>query len=242
MKYAEEYFEYVEDVIGKIEDDADVYEKVAAEMLGCLKKGGMLYTFGTGHGHLLALEVFYRAGGLVRVCPILNDALMLHVSASASSLYERREGVAEQLLDEYKVGANDAIVVISNSGINPLPIEMALGAKQRGALTVALTNLTHSKPLSSRHHSGKKLYELCDHVIDNHGVLGDACVPSANGNICPTSTIAGAMILHAITANIVELAEKENFPLETYSSSNVPGGDARNVQYIEKYKSIIKCL
>ncbi|MEA5050029.1 MAG: SIS domain-containing protein [Oscillospiraceae bacterium] len=242
MDYAEAYFEQVENVLGRIEDHADDYEAAAAQLLARLKKGGMIYTFGTGHGHLLALEVFYRAGGLVRVCPILNDELMLHVSASASSQYERREGVAESLLNEYGVGENDALIVISNSGINPLPIEMALGAKQRGALTIALTNLAHSKPLASRHHSGKKLYELCDIVLDNCGVLGDACVPAKSGSICPTSTIAGAMILHTIVADLVELAEKEGFPLETYASSNVPGGDARNAQYIEKYKKVIKCL
>ena len=243
MTYASEYLENMESILEQIKANQPQYRETAAAILAQVKKGGMIFPFGTGHGHLLALEMFYRAGGMVRVNPILTEELMLHKSATGSSAFERSEGKAEPLLNEYNVGDKDVVIVFSNSGINPLTIEMALGAKERGALTVALTNLNHSRPLQSRHHSGLKLYEICDFVLDNFGVLGDACVEVASGiKIGPTSTIAGAAIVHTLTAMMVEMAEADGYDLELYTSGNVPNGHERNLYLIEKYKVIIKSL
>ena len=243
MTYASEYLENMESILEQIKANQPQYRETAAAILAQVKKGGMIFPFGTGHGHLLALEMFYRAGGMVRVNPILTEELMLHKSATGSSAFERSEGKAEPLLNEYNVGDKDVVIVFSNSGINPLTIEMALGAKERGALTVALTNLNHSRPLQSRHHSGLKLYEICDFVLDNFGVLGDACVEVASGiKIGPTSTIAGAAIVHTLTAMMVEMAEADGYDLELYTSGNVPNGHERNLYLIEKYKDIIKSL
>ena len=243
MTYASEYLENVEGILEQIKANQPQYRETAAAILAQVKKGGMIFPFGTGHGHLLALEMFYRAGGMVRVNPILTEELMLHKSATGSSAFERSEGKAEPLLNEYNVGDKDVVIVFSNSGINPLTIEMALGAKERGALTVALTNLNHSRPLQSRHHSGLKLYEICDFVLDNFGVLGDACVEVASGiKIGPTSTITGAAIVHTLTAMMVEMAEADGYDLELYTSGNVPNGHERNLYLIEKYKDIIKSL
>lgn len=243
MTYASEYLENVGGILEQIKANQPQYRETAAAILAQVKKGGMIFPFGTGHGHLLALEMFYRAGGMVRVNPILTEELMLHKSATGSSAFERSEGKAEPLLNEYNVGDKDVVIVFSNSGINPLTIEMALGAKERGALTVALTNLNHSRPLQSRHHSGLKLYEICDFVLDNFGVLGDACVEVASGiKIGPTSTIAGAAIVHTLTAMMVEMAEADGYDLELYTSGNVPNGHERNLYLIEKYKDIIKSL
>lgn len=243
MKYANAYWDEIDGILEKIRQNEAQYRETAAAILARVKQGGMIFPFGTGHGHLLALEMFYRAGGMMRVNPILTEELMLHKSATGSSVFERSEGKAEPLLEEFKVGEKDVVVVFSNSGINPLTIEMALGAKERGALTVALTNLNHSRPLQSRHHSGLKLYEICDIVLDNFGVLGDACVEVASGiKIAPTSTISGAAIVHTLTAMMVELAEAEGYDLELLTSGNVPNGHERNLDLINKYKGVIKSL
>lgn len=243
MDYAQEYLANLSEILEKIKENEGLYRKTAAEMLARIKGGGMIFPFGTGHSHMLSLEMFYRAGGMVRVNPILSEEFMLHKSATGSSAFERAEGNAEPLLEKYQVGKNDVVIVFSNSGINPLTIEMALGAKERGALSIALTNLNHSRPLQSRHHSGLKLYEISDIVLDNFGTLGDACVQVKSGlKIGPTSTISGAAILHTITAMMVQLAEQEGYDLEMYTSGNVPNGHERNLALIEKYKSVIKIL
>lgn len=243
MNYAQDYLGQLSGILERIKANEALYRQTAQAMLARVNAGGMIFPFGTGHSHLLALEMFYRAGGMVRVNPILSEEFMLHKSATGSSAYERAEGNAEPLLEKYRVGQNDVVLVFSNSGINPLTIEMALGAKERGALSIALTNLNHSRPLQSRHHSGLKLYEISDIVLDNFGELGDACVQVASGiKIGPTSTIAGAAILHTITAMMVEMAEQEGYDLEMYTSGNVPNGHERNLALIEKYKGVIKSL
>ena len=91
-------------------------EQAARRIADCLKNGGMIYTFGTGHGHLLALEIFYRAGGMARVCPILDEKLMLHISAAGSTLEERKEEWVDMLLERYPIHAGDVLISISNFG------------------------------------------------------------------------------------------------------------------------------
>ncbi len=243
MTYASEYIDHLNEILEKIKANEAQYRETAAAILERVKQGGMIFPFGTGHGHLLALEMFYRAGGVMGVNPILTEELMLHKSATGSSAFERSEGKAEPLLEEFKVSGKDVVIVFSNSGINPLTIEMALGAKERGALTVAVTNMNHSRPLQSRHRSGLKLYEICDIVLDNFGVLGDASVEVASGiKIAPTSTISGAAIVHTLTCMLAELAEAEGYELELLTSGNVPNGHERNLALIYKYKDVIKSL
>ena len=133
MTYANAYWDDIDGILEKIRQNEAQYRETAAAILARVKQGGMIFPFGTGHGHLLALEMFYRAGGMMGVNPILTEELMLHKSATGSSAFERSEGKAEPLLQEFKVSDKDVVIVFSNSGINPLTIEMALGAKERGA-------------------------------------------------------------------------------------------------------------
>ena len=93
-------------------------ERAARAIADCLHSGRMLYTMGSGHGHLLALELFYRAGGMACVCPILDEKLMLHVDAAESTQWERREEMVSVLLQKYPVTAGDVVIVTSNSGRN----------------------------------------------------------------------------------------------------------------------------
>src|SRR5205085_8126865 len=124
----------------------------------------------TGHSHLLAEEIFYRAGGLARACPILDTRLMLHENAIQATYDEREEGYGATILDRYPVAAGDVLVVASNSGRNSVPIDLALEAQRRGLRTVAITNLAHSRAWPSRHNSGKTLAEVADLTLDNCGV------------------------------------------------------------------------
>lgn len=243
MHYFNEYLDSIETLIAKLRGDSHPYRQAAQEIVARLARGGMIYTFGTGHGHLLALEVFYRAGGLVRVSPLLDESLMLHRSASQSTLAERKPGIAKRLLEEQSVGADDIVIVISSSGRNAAPVEMALEAKQRGAYVVALTSLTHSMSEPSRHDSGMRLFECADITLDNHGGAGDACIKTVSGSMaCPTSTAVGAAALQALVAAIIETAESQGTALELFVSSNVTGGDEINAQYLKKYQDKIQCL
>ena len=123
---------------------------------------------------MLAEEPFYRAGGLACVYPILETDLMLHEGASKSSGYERLEGLGNLVVSNANLGKGDVLFVASNSGRNCAVIDAAVEAKKRGAITVAITSINHTTQVASRHSSGLNLYQVCDHVLDNGGELGDA--------------------------------------------------------------------
>ena len=142
-----------------------------------LAQGGIIHAFGTGHSHLIADEAFFRAGGIAAVNPILHERLIFLRGALESTRTEQESGFARQLLDQEDLKAIDAGIVISNSGRNAAPIEMALEMQDLGMKVIAITNLEQSRASTPRHHSGKRLYEVVDVVIDNCVPSGDA-VPS----------------------------------------------------------------
>lgn len=219
--------------IGKTQSDAigQAADIVAAAIAG----GGKLFLFGTGHSHIIAEEAFYRAGGLVHVSPILEPALMLHEGPLKSTQMERLEGYAQIILDHSGIGSGDALMIISNSGRNAVPVEMAVIAKNRGIPVIALTSLAHSRSVPSRYSGGKHLFEVADVVIDNCGVHGDAVlnVDCSNGQvqICPTSTVAGALIINMLVAEVVERFCAMGIEPAVFRSANVDGGDEFDRQW-----------
>ncbi len=245
MSKSIEYFENLQKILARImSEQLENIEKAARAVADTLKNGGRVHTFGTGHSHILAEEIFYRAGGLVNVNPILESSLMLHESAAKSTELERLEGYGEILFDHHSIKQNDILFLFSNSGRNGVAIDFALIAKDRGVKTVVITNMEHTMQGASRHSSGKKLFELGTIVIDNCGCYGDASirVEEINRSVAPTSTAAGAAILNAIEARAVELMVADGYTPEVFSSSNVDGGDEINNAYIAKYRKEIKSL
>lgn len=245
MQKYNEYINNVKDVISQIENTcAESIEKTAKAFSDALIEGRRIILFGTGHSHMLCEELFYRAGGLLNIQPILIDTLMLHVDAAGSTVAEREEGLADKIFDDYSLKSGDVIVIISNSGRNGVVIDMALLCKEKGLTVIALTNLRHTNAGASRHQSGKRLCEIADIVLDNCGCVGDACidVDGVEGRICATSTVAGAMILNACVAQAVDICAKNGFSPEHFISANVDGGDDINNRLIEKYKKEIKHL
>ncbi|NLA76574.1 MAG: SIS domain-containing protein [Clostridiales bacterium] len=240
--------EYIKNLQQMLEDIAlnqlDAIDACSRAFASALENGRNIFLFGTGHSHMLAEELFYRAGGLVNIHPVLETALMLHESASKSTEIERLEGYAQILFDSYSMKSGDVIVIISNSGRNGVCVDMAQLASENGLKVIALTNLKHSKASASRHPSGKKLYEFADIVLDNMGCVGDASIyfEAIGRKAAPTSTSAGAAILNAAVAGCIELMLKDGFMPEVFSSSNVDGGDAVNNSFIKKYKGTIKSL
>ena len=239
MNKALEYFNEVEIIISKIKTECtNAIEQSAQLFKNALINNQKIFLFGTGHSHMLAEELFYRAGGLVQIQPVLDEELMLHISASESTVIERREGLAQELFNRYGMKRNDVIVIISNSGRNGVIVDMALLCKERGLNTIALTNLNHTNASPSRHKSGKRLCEITDVVLDNFGCVGDACVSvdGVDGRVCATSTVAGALILNSIVARCVELCAESGFNPPQFCSANVDGGDEINNKLVEKYK------
>ena len=237
MSAVDRYFLFLKDTLNRVQEtQSEAMETAARRIAKAIRDGHLLYTFGTGHGHLLALEIFYRAGGLAPVCPILDEKLMLHVSAAGSTLEERKEEWIPKLLERYPLSEGDVLIISSNSGRNAVPVLLAEAARQRGAYVIALTSLAHSSSVSSRSPDGLRLFEAADLVLDNGGIPGDAAIPFPDQTfVGPTSTAVGAAMLQSVICRVKEIALEEGFPADFYVSSNVDGGDAVNDRLIEKY-------
>lgn len=245
MSKSYEYIENIQSIIsGLCESQLGKIDECARLFADTLKNSHNIFFFGTGHSSLLAQEVFYRAGGLVNIRPILETSLLLNESAHKSTMVERLEGYAEILFERYGLKKDDVIVIISNSGRNGVPVDMALLCKEKGVRVVALTNINHTMSGISRHRSGKRLFELADIVLDNMGCVGDASVyfSGLGRSAAATSTVMGALILNAIVAQTIEYLVKDGAATEVWSSSNIDGGDEINKKFIEKYKGDIISL
>jgi uncharacterized phosphosugar-binding protein len=194
------------------------------------RSGRDVWAFGTGHSHLIAEELYARAGGWAGVRAVLEPSLMLHEGVAKSSLMERLPGLAEVLLTVHPVAAGDVVLVVSNSGINAVPVEFAAGARARGATVVAITSLAHSATQQPRTSSGRRLHEEADIVIDNCGVPGDAIVeiPGSPASVGSTSTVIGALIVEAVVAEAADLFARDGVEPPILRSNNIAGAAAHN--------------
>lgn len=234
---AKQYFENVESLVKTLQEtQMDAVLAVGERVAPLLEKGGILYAFGTGHSHVLAEEIFGRAGGLVQTKALMPYDLTLDLTSGRSTLLERLDGYADAILETSGIRPQDAIIIISNSGRNAVPIQMAQLCKAKGVLTIALTNVTHSKSVSSRDKSGKKLFEVCDLVLDTCGTPGDVTVKpdGVPWSIGPMSTIAGGSLLQASICAIVEKMLADGVPPAVLQSSNLDGNDDANKAATDK--------
>lgn len=210
-----------------------------------LLAGGIIHTFGTGHSHLIADEAFFRAGGIAAVNPILDERLIFLKGALESTRTEQESGFAHQLLSQEDVKSIDCGIVISNSGRNAAPIEMALEMKSLGLKVIAITNLEQSSSSTPRHSSGKRLFEVADVVIDNCVPPGDALLelPGLESRIGPSSTVAGAAIINSIIIEAVTELLKRGEPVPVLPSANTEGVSEQKLSdLLRRYQSRIRYL
>ena len=231
MDTAIRYFAHLQKKFQEVLDhELPNIEKAAELMAERCRRGGRLYVFGTGHSHMIAEELYLRAGGLALVHAILPPEMMLHEMPNKSTYLERLEGYAKAMVELYRLDEKDAILVISNSGRNAVPLEMCLEAKKKGAAVIAMTSMKHSSSCASRHSSGKKMYQVADVTIDNCAERGDAAFTIEGLDTCigPTSDATGIAIAQALICEVVDKLVQSGMEPPVFKSSNVDGGDEHN--------------
>ena len=235
MSAGRRYLRTAADLIERLETDEWPHIQAAATIMAdALIAGGSIHAFGSGHSHVLVEEVFYRAGGLVPIRPILFEGLMLHASAPLSTALERLPGLAAAILDDHPVAAGDVLIIASNSGSNTVITEMARLARTRGIRTIAITSLQHATSDSAGRQGQPRLHELVDVTIDNGGIVGDAAIAIEGmpTRVAPTSTVVGAAIVNTMVAEVVEQMVRKGVVPDVFTSSNVAGGDAVNERHL----------
>ncbi|OIJ22393.1 hypothetical protein BKP45_07085 [Anaerobacillus alkalidiazotrophicus] len=237
-----QYFENIHKLLYTVEQNEKAKLYLAAEKIATgIQNDGIVYLFGCGHSHLLTEEVFYRAGGLVPISPIFVEELMLHKGALRSSSLERKNDYAKSFMNEIKINSNDVMIVISTSGRNPVPIDVALYGKEKGAFVIGISSETYSKSQKSKHTTGKYLCDTVDLHIDNHSVKGDALVTHHMSSVAfgPSSTVIGAAILNSIMVEAIKVMLENGYEAPVFKSGNLEHADEYNLQLIKKYKERI---
>ena len=239
MSKANEYLGYV---IGKLQEAADSQqenvEKAADLIVQSFMSGGDVFAFGSGHSHLIAEELFTRAGGLAFIKGILAEELMLHGPTGKSTLIERMQGYAPILLAVHGVKKGDTILIASNSGRNSVPVEMALCAKEMGANVIAMTSLRHSRQVESRDKSGKRLFEVADVALDNQAEYGDAGF-YVDGCDTPTGAVSDAIgmaLAQAVVVCVIEKLTQKGIEAPVMRSANSDNTDSHNEKLWKYFK------
>ena len=237
--YADRYISIVQDTIRRAwEEQTEVIDKTAAAIRTALEQKHSVFLFGCSHAGILAEEVFYRSGGLAVINPIFFPGFMLNTRPiTMTSRLEQLDGLGKILVKENRLKAGDVLIIHSVSGRNNVPVEMAMEACKLGVTTIAITNLAYSSSVNSRHPSGTRLFEVCDMVIDNKGIPGDAAVnlEGLPEKIGPTSTTVGTALINAIVIETVgQMLESGKIP-PVFLSANLDGGKEHNERIFEEY-------
>ena len=232
-----EYLKSIKEILERIEgDEAHSLEKAAEAVSDVICRDGIIHVFGCGHSHLAALDAFYRAGGLACVSPLLDEDLMLHDGGAKSSRMEKMPGIAAEAFRRAGVDPQkDLLVVISASGKNAAPVEMLRTARSAGVKTMAIS--------SSRYKShGGVLLDEADLPVDCLVPYGDAVIEVGESRMGGLSTYASLFILNTVLIEGAKKASARGVKPPVYTSGNVEGGTAKNIELEERYFGRVKRL
>ena len=232
-EYSRRMYDVLEDMF---QTQGEKIETVADWMAESIAAGGVVHLFGSGHSHMIAEEVFHRAGSLMPLNPMLDVNLTFLGSVNAT-LLERNSGYAGVVIGSHDIREDEVVFVISNSGVNPVPIEAVLEAKARGARTVSITSDKHYAEAPSRHESGKRLADVTDMTLDTCVPWGDALVelPGAAQPAGGVSTIAGLALINAIVVETTAKLLERGIDPPVIPTMNLPGGDEKMEKLVQEY-------
>ena len=201
-------------------------------MVDSIRNNGVLQAFGTGHSQAFAMEIAGRAGGLIPTHAIaLRDTVLKGERPAgdlAGGLLERDADIADELWDLHEFRPEDVFLIASNSGVNGSIVGIALRAKEMGHKVIAVTSLEHTRAVTPKHPSGKRLAEIADVVIDNLAPFGDATVSLGGGMAGAVSSITAAYIAQLLTLATAARIDEAGETPPLYLSANIPGGDEHN--------------
>ena len=251
MGAAVDYFEKTASLLAQLRANAlgDV-ERAAEICASSIASGGLVFLFGNGHSRMLCEEMTPRQGCYAGFVALVELALSNHANIVGANglrapLYlEKYEGYAEQILKGFRFGPHDAMIVISTSGIRPVVVEMAIGARSRGLPVIAIVSRAHSEQVAPAHSSGKKLIDVADVVIDNQCPPGDSVLElqGLEWRTGPSSTVTGAMIINMLRVETAERLLARGFTPVMLPSHQFVGDTSAEVQLERFYEAYRKSL
>lgn len=241
----ETYHRAIADILRCIaEEEGENIRRAAALVADSISADGLVYVIGAGHSAMVGEELFFRAGGLAPVRPLLELEITLPHGATKATALEGLPGYARTVLSRSGITHRDVLMVVSNSGVKAFPVEAALWAREREVRTVAITSREYSSSLPIRNPYGKRLFEVVDVTVDNKVPPGDALLEIGGhpARVGPTSTIAACFIADAIAATAAAILAERGIEPPIWLSSHLPGADEHNRGLLERYRGRVPHL
>lgn len=233
MNLTSQYIQQSRALLDTIEAQAQAIQQAADWFSQTILAGRMVHLFGSGHSRIMVEEMWPRYGSFPGFNPIVELSLSFHnlvVGANGqrqAMFLENVPGLAQRILRNYDLSNLDSALVISSSGSNVVPIEMAELFQQHGIKVVALITKQHAEKSVSKRPDGKKLSDFADLILDTGAPVGDAMitVPGLDTPVAPGSTVGGAVLVNCIKAETARLLTEAGRPPKVLSAANVVGSD-----------------
>ena len=244
------YLSQVINLLKKVEKEQSGNINKAAELMaGAIERDQLIHVYGGGgHTTLVMGEMFFRAGGLANINPIMETGLSVFNQALKYLELERTVNYGRSIVKYYRIQKDDVFIIFHNIGINAATIDAAMEAKESGAKIIAISSSFWQNEMPEdhfiRHPNKMNLFDLADVCIDDYNPVGDAVVKVAGLDtaIAPISNIIDFYIAHRLEIATVKICIERGTKPPIWSSANAPGGDKINAKYVEKYMPRVKSL
>lgn len=239
-----DYLNAAQDILSKIQNtQLEAIEKAAEICTASILGDGLVHLFGTGHSRIFVEEMFPRHGSFPGFHPIVELSLTYHNLVVGSNgqrqamFLEHVEGFGDVILRNFVLAKPDSFLLFSNSGVNEVVIDVALGAKKQNLPVIAVVSVDHCQASPALHSSGKKLLDIADVIIDNCTPAGDALVkvPNLSDPVGPGSTIGAAAVTNALKVRVAEKLTAAGQPPIVLTSSIFIGKEASKQRFDDCY-------
>ena len=244
------FLEKAVELLKKVRDgQAENVDKASDLMVGAIEKDELIHVYGGGgHTTLVMGEMFFRAGGLANINPIMETGLSVFNQALKYLELERTVNYGSSIVKYYRVKPGEVFIIFHNIGINPATIDAAMEAKKCGAKVIAISSSYWQNGMPAdhfiRHPNKKNLFDIADICIDDYNPVGDSLLKIDGCDIpfAPVSNIVDFYIAHWLEIETIKKCVAKGITPPIWSSANTPGGDQINAEYIKKYLPRVKCL
>lgn len=228
-----QFLQHSRTILDKVENQQETIKKVAEIFAASMLAGRVVHVFGSGHSRIMVEEMWPRYGSFPGFNPIVELSLTFHngvVGANGqrqAMFLENVPGLAERILRNFGLSDKDTALIVSSSGCNIVPIEMAELFQQNGIKTVAIVSLEHLKKSSSKRADGKKLIDFADIILDTGAPPGDSMVwiDGLETPVAPGSTVGGVLLINSIKAEVAKLLTEAGQPPKVLTASCIVGAE-----------------
>ncbi|MFE2599661.1 SIS domain-containing protein [Streptomyces sp. NPDC059396] len=243
-KLSGQFFDAAIGLLRRVRDEESAAIAAAGTAIAdTVAAGGRIFAFGAGHSSLAAQDIVYRAGGfaLANLLAVPGAVGVDVMPATLGSALERVDGLASAVLDSGPAEAGDVLVIISLSGRNSLPVEMAAHARSLGLKVIGVTSVAYATETTARNPLGSFLKDHCDIVLDNKIAVGDAelTAPGIEAPFAPASTVVTSALMQAMMAAAAEELVHRGIEPPLLRSANVDGGADWNRRVMTEYSDRI---